>query len=285
MAIIEMGANHPGEISLLCNIAKPNYGIITNIGKAHLEGFGGFEGVIKTKNELYQFLSASNGTIFYNNNNDILISLLSDVRKNKIAYGSLPSAFCTGEAHSADPYLIFSIQKEGKIQTNLAGLYNFENALAAVCVGMFFKIPFKTIKNALENYYPENQRSQLKKTNANSLLMDFYNANPSSMSAALENFEKMTFKNKAVILGDMLELGEESDPEHLKIMNKLTQMKLDKVILVGEQFCLLNNSNSFVCFKHSDQLKNWLTDHPMKDFLILIKGSRGIKLERIIESL
>jgi UDP-N-acetylmuramoyl-tripeptide--D-alanyl-D-alanine ligase len=285
IAVIEMGANHPGEISLLCNIAKPNFGLITNIGKAHLEGFGGFEGVIGTKNELYQHLSNAKGTIFYNSDNKILTGLLSNNQAIKIAYGNSSNNFCNGETINADPYLQFKISDCDQIQTKLAGAYNFENALAAVCIGKYFKIPLSGIKNSLENYTPENQRSQIKKTDHNRLIMDFYNANPSSMEAALENFNKMTYPNKTVILGDMLELGTDSESEHVKIFNIIRNMDLQQVLLVGANFNSLKKEENYICFERAEQMKNWLKEHPIKDCLILIKGSRGIKLETVVDVL
>lgn len=281
IAIIEMGANHPGEIAFLCSIAKPTHGIITNIGKAHLEGFGGFEGVIRTKNELYQYLIDNNGTIFVNSDNQILNNLLSGKRVKKEMYGNSDSSVCSGEIFKSDPYLEFISPGRGLIKTRLAGRYNLENALAAVCIGFYFNVPFENIKNALEIYEPSNQRSQIRQTEHNLLLMDYYNANPSSMEVALENFSRMEHPRKAVILGDMLELGIEAESEHRKVVEKLEEMKVDMTILVGPVFCSLTIPPEIKCFETSGEAKDWLSSDLPEGYLILLKGSRGIKLENI----
>jgi UDP-N-acetylmuramoyl-tripeptide--D-alanyl-D-alanine ligase len=285
IAIIEMGANHPQEIEFLCNIADPNYGLITNIGKAHLEGFGGFEGVKKTKNELYKHLIKHGGTIFANGDNPILMSLLEKQKVNKVFYGNSASSVCKGKNVKSDPYLEFEVDNVGVITTKLAGGYNLENALAAICIGLHFQVLPENIKVALQNYEPSNQRSQIKKTDKNLMVMDYYNANPSSMEAALENFEKMEHPKKAVILGDMLELGSESEFEHRKVINKLSLMKLDKRILVGNNFCSVSSLSSINCFKTSEEARTYIESNPFDGYLILIKGSRGIKLENIVEKI
>lgn len=285
IAIIEMGANHPGEIDFLCKIAKPTHGIITNIGKAHLEGFGGFDGVKKTKNELYQYVIAHQGTLFVNSGNEILTSLLKDNSVKKVYYGESENSGCSGEIVKSDPYLQLKITGLGVVDTKLAGRYNFENVLAAACLGIFFQVPSAEIKTALENYEPSNQRSQIKLTSKNMLLMDYYNANPSSMEAALENFDKLDHPRKAVILGDMLELGDETAAEHLKIINQTRAMNLEKIILVGASFSSLPQAEEVIYFENSLEAKEWLTHDNLNNYLILIKGSRGIQLEVIADIL
>ena len=285
IAIIEMGANHPGEIEFLCNIAKPTHGIITNIGKAHLEGFGGFEGVKKTKNELYKYLVQNDGIAFVNYDNEILKSLLGNMLVQKVFYGNSEFSLIRGTILNSNPYLEFEVPEKGIVKTKLAGRYNLENALAAVCIGTYFAVPFEKIRFALESYEPSNQRSQMKQTSNNMLLMDFYNANPSSMEVALENFDKMDHPKKAVILGDMLELGEDAETEHKKILDQVLSMKLDKVILVGNIFCNLSYPDNVLCFQDSKASQNWIIQNKLEGYLILVKGSRGIKLESVAEVL
>ncbi len=285
IAIIEMGANHPGEIEFLCNIAMPTHGIITNIGKAHLEGFGGFEGVKRTKNELYTHLINNGGVVFTNGGNEILRSLLAGKNVNKILYGSSEGSQCIGEIINSDPFLEFSVANEGVVRTKMAGRYNLENALAAVCIGMYFDVSFNNIKAALESYEPSNQRSQIKSTAKNSLLMDYYNANPSSMEVALENFSKMQHPKKAVILGDMLELGDEAEAEHKKIISQVEALKPAMAVFVGPVFEGLVNKNEYKSFISSEEARNWFQKTNPEGFLFLLKGSRGIKLEKIAEVL
>jgi UDP-N-acetylmuramoyl-tripeptide--D-alanyl-D-alanine ligase len=290
-AVIEMGANHPNEIKTLCHIAEPKFGIITNIGKAHLEGFGGFDGVVKTKKELYDFLIKNNGTIFYNSGNPLLAELLENINIPLISYGNSPSDLCQGKIISANPFIkIQTIVKhetqylENIINTQLIGVYNLENVLAAITIGTFFKIPLENIKQALENYYPVNNRSQLTKTNHNTLILDCYNANPSSTDAALNNLLLLENNNKLAILGDMLELGNDSETEHRKILEFLAKNKIN-AILTGPIYHKLAEAFGFKSFQNSDLLYDWLKSNPVNDFLILIKGSRGIKLEKIIDLL
>ena len=290
MAIIEMGANHPLEIKELCNIAEPDFGIITNIGRAHLEGFGGFEGVIKTKKELYDFLMAENRTVFYNSDNQILSELLT-AYENKISYGNgQTSGRCRGSIIDKSVYLTTEIEdlqqigSESKINvsTNLLGDYNFENVLAAACIGMHFNIPMLNIKNAIESYVPTNNRSQLKITDKNKLILDCYNANPSSTEAAVLNFAKINEQHKVIILGDMLELGNIAETEHLKILELLKKQTDVKVILVGKIYKSVAQSYEFSAFLDVDELNNWLQLNPMQQSFVLIKGSRGIQLEKIV---
>lgn len=291
-AVIEMGANHPFEIEKLCAIAEPGFGLITNIGKAHLEGFGGFKGVIKTKKELYDHIINHHGTIFYNSDNPILIDLLKDKKIFSISYGSLTGKYCSGMVISAHPMVEIEViikdepnlQFKSKIKTNLVGTYNLENILAAVTVGSYFKVPHESIIHAIEHYYPVNNRSQLTQTQRNTLLLDCYNANPSSTEAALNNLILMPEKKKIAILGDMLELGAESEEEHRNILKFIAKSGIE-AIMTGETYYKLAHEYGFKAFANSDILFDWLKTNSLSGYLVLLKGSRGIKLEKVIELL
>lgn len=287
LAVIEMGANHPGEIRELANIVEPNFGIITNVGKAHLEGFGTFEGVLHTKGELFDFLRGrEDNTIFINDDNKYINSIADGLLK--IKYGTSDGLYVNGQIVSSDPFLTFK-WKAGKngeyteVKTNLIGAYNFENAMAAVAIGRFFGVDAKHIKLALENYYPSNNRSQYKETQNNHLIIDAYNANPTSMTAALANFNKFQADNKMLILGDMRELGVESLAEHQKIIDMIVEYGFKDVILVGSQFA--ETRNNFVCYPNVMALEEKLKKDCPINKTILIKGSNGIHLERIIDLL
>jgi len=284
--IVEMGANHPGEIKMLCEIAEPNYGLITNVGKAHLEGFGSFEGVKKTKKELYDYLAQNGGEVFINCENEHLMGMLN--QQKTILYGNSEEAFSKARFLQAEPKLIIELRSPiGKlyIKTQLIGAYNFENVLAAVTLGRYFKIDEIDIKEALESYTPSNNRSQLLKTDDNVLFLDAYNANPTSMRAAIDNFAAMKMKNKVLILGDMLELGEESEKEHLYVLDLLKEKELSDTILVGNIFSSLASDYKYDAFKSVEDLLVYLEKSVLKNKYILIKGSRGIKLEKTIEKL
>jgi UDP-N-acetylmuramoyl-tripeptide--D-alanyl-D-alanine ligase len=292
IGIVEMGANHLNEINVLCNIAEPGYGLITNIGKAHLEGFGNLDGVIQAKTELYAHLSKSSGTIFYNAENQVLVKAVNNFNCNKISYGLNTGSYFTAKLISSDPFLCFSIKLKGKsvktktykFHTHLVGGYNLENALAAICAGLFFKVPIESIKSAIEEYVPTNYRSQFKISGTNKFLLDFYNANPSSMEVALNNFKNIPEQgfNKVVVLGEMLELGKESRTEHLKIMQLIESLGFKNVILVGKGF-LQNNHSIYKYFEDSDLLREFLHSHKFENTFFLIKGSRGVKLEKILD--
>jgi len=285
--IVEMGANHPKEIHNLCVIAEPNYGIITNVGKAHLEGFGSMEGVKRTKKELYDYLNSTNGTAFVNIENSSLLGLLNKNQKY-IAYGNSEHANSKARFLQADPYLVLELRSEiGKlyIKTKLVGSYNFENVVAAVAIGQYLNIDELEIKKSIENYVPTNNRSQLLKTDKNVLFLDAYNANPTSMKLAIENFAKMPLKNKILILGDMLELGIEAEQEHKELLNLLVEKKLDQVYLIGEIFSKVNNVTHYLTFKSTLEFASILGSFDFNDKNILIKGSRGIALEKLIERL
>ena len=285
--VVEMGANHPGEIDELCRIALPDYGLITNVGRAHLEGFGSFEGVVQTKTELYRFLEQNNGTIFINNSNDILAGHAPESRK--IGYTLIRGRDgLEGETVSADPFLLFKVLfPKGwmYVKNKLVGAYNLENALAAAVVGLHFGVEPTEIVSALESYQPGNNRSQMMLTENNRLLMDAYNANPTSTRAALENFAWLESAKKGVILGDMLELGTASQEEHQKIADYLGGLKLDLVYLVGPTYSSCKLPASFLHFKNSEELASFLKEETLSGYLLLIKGSRGMKLETITSAL
>lgn len=287
LAVIEMGANHPGEIKFLCEIAEPDYGIITNVGKAHLEGFGSFEGVIRTKGELYDFLrQKGDSTIFIHQDNSYLTKIASGLKQ--IPYGTENDLYVNGHITDNSPYLAFEWKagKDGEahqILTQLIGEYNFPNALAAVTIGRFFGVEAQKIDEALAGYAPQNNRSQLKNTEDNTLIIDAYNANPTSMMAALQNFRNMTVPHKMLILGDMRELGSESLSEHQKIVDYLKESNFEKVWLVGEQFAALQHS--FMTYANVQEVIKKLEADKPRGYTILIKGSNGIKLSSTVDYL
>lgn len=286
IGIVEMGANHIGEIKSLCEIAEPNYGIITNVGIAHMEGFGSFEGVKSTKRELYDYLAYSRGKVFVNIDNTNLMGMLNE--QDYLGYGIGDGAFSKGKFLQAEPYMVMELCSPlGKlyVKTQLFGAYNFENAFAAATVGRFFEVDEVKIKRALESYVPKNNRSQLQKTGKNVLFLDAYNANPTSMRAAIDNFAKMTFEKKAVILGDMLELGSNSGEEHRAIISLLREMGIRDAYLVGNNFYNNPDYKEFRYFKDVEELNEFLSDESLAGYHILIKGSRGIYLEKTIELL
>jgi UDP-N-acetylmuramoyl-tripeptide--D-alanyl-D-alanine ligase len=282
-----MGANHPGEIRDLCRIAEPDYGLITNVGKAHLEGFGSFKNIVRTKAELYDFLREKDGTIFCNLDNPILKGLSNHL--STVFYGTEQKAFVCGAVTKSSPYLHLKWMKDRKayeVKTYLTGTYNFENVLAAICIASYFKIEDQRINQAIEDYIPLNNRSQSQKTNKNQLIIDAYNANPSSMKAALDNFFSLSASPRMVILGEMRELGKYSVKEHRKITETLIQNKADRVILVGEEFMKLTGlPKEWTVFRQTNDLTNYLAKIEIKGYTLLIKGSRGNQLEKTIEFL
>ncbi len=284
--VVEMGANHPGEIKTLCDIANPDYGIITNIGKAHLEGFGSFEGVIKTKSELYQFLKAKNAPCFLNADNEILIRQAKEL--TQVSYGISTDYFMTGELASTTNFLVVkALFPKGwlYLKSKLVGDYNFENLMAAACVGKYFEVDPLKIQQAITEYTPSNNRSQLITTEKNTIIMDAYNANPTSMMAALSNFTNIKNGQKCLILGDMLELGETSESEHQKIIDYIESQNFKDVFLVGPIFTNTNSQKEKKKFEHVELLSNYLKTQPIENKFILIKGSRGIHLEKILDLL
>lgn len=285
MAVIEMGANHPGEIKTLVHIAEPDYGIITNVGKAHLEGFGSFEGVIRTKGELYDFLrEKGNATIFIQNENLYLNKIA--VGLTCVRYGQTPGLDVTGKVVACSPFLHFSWTAEGvshEVQTHLIGAYNLDNALAAVAIGRYFGVEDTQICHALSSYVPQNNRSQLVHTASNTLIVDAYNANPTSMMAALENFRQMEAAHKVAILGDMKELGEGSHEEHQKVVDFLKECGFERVMLVGPEFG--STVSSFEHYKDVKEVEALLAAHPLLECCILVKGSNSMKLSELPASL
>jgi len=287
IGIVEMGANHPGEIAALCEIALPDFGLITNVGKAHLEGFGSFEGVRNTKAELYRFIEHNGGKIFRNTSNPWLKEMAGELEP--IGYRTTPEGIgIEGEIVQHSPTLVFKAKfPKGwlYLKTNLAGGYNLENAMAAVCIGNYFGVDPLEIADAIEGYKPTNNRSQFIKTAFNTLLMDAYNANPSSMDAALENFKTFDAPLKGIILGDMFELGEASHEEHQKIADKLATMKVQMVLLTGEEFSQCRVSPDFKVFRDNESLIQFMENSKPRGYLFLIKGSRGMKLENVADKL
>ena len=285
-AIVEMGANHQGEIENLCKIAKPTHGLITNIGRAHLGGFGGFEGIVKAKSELYTWLKTCQGHAFVNADNPLLTELSAGIGKRTF-YSAKPGFHTYGKIAEEAGFLVIDWMTGNNtihITTNLIGNYNFENVMAAICIGSFFGVPVEKIKGAISNYVPSNSRSQSLKTARNTIILDAYNANPSSMIAAIENFKRIKSQRKMLVLGDMLELGDESLAEHQAIVRMLIESDFDKVILVGPDFSRTAGSG-FVTFPTSEDACLWLSDQKIENHTILIKGSRGIKMEKVLDAL
>lgn len=282
IGIVEMGANHLGEIKMLCEIAEPDFGYITNFGKAHLEGFGSLEGVVRGKTELYQFLKKYDRKIFVNAEDPKQMGNSKEM--DRVTFGPSQSDFNIQLADGTD---LLAIQFNGiQIQSNLVGAYNFANLSAAIAIGAYFKVPLDKIKAGIEGYIPSNNRSQLIKKGTNTILMDAYNANPSSMIAALENFKNAKDENKIMFLGDMFELGKESKTEHQNIVDFLSEDEFGKVFLVGSNFVKAKNKASHIQqFETFDELKATIQRDAPTNASILIKASRGMALERILDLL
>jgi UDP-N-acetylmuramoyl-tripeptide--D-alanyl-D-alanine ligase len=281
IGIVEMGANHQKEIEFLCKLATPDYGYITNFGKAHLEGFGGVEGVIKGKSEMYDYLAANDKMAFVNLDDPIQQSRTREIRS--FTFGVNHDADVVIRAVTADPFVAISYEGQS-IQSKLIGLYNANNVNAAIAVGRFFKIEDSEIKAAIEGYTPENNRSQLIQKGSNSIILDAYNANPSSMAAAIENFSQLQQPAKIAILGDMFELGKESLAEHKSVINLAANDPQSTYIFIGKDFFANQASNDHLKFFEAfETLQSYLKDNPINHASILIKGSRGMALERILE--
>ncbi|GAC1305819.1 MAG: UDP-N-acetylmuramoyl-tripeptide--D-alanyl-D-alanine ligase [Mucilaginibacter sp.] len=300
IAVIEMGANHQKEIEQLCSIAQPTHGLITNVGKAHLEGFGGVEGVKKGKGELYDYLKESEsqeaGVAFVNNDNKTLLEM-EQARglKNVVFYGTGDEQnLVTGKIVENSPLLTleWTNNKSGKnstVKTNLTGAYNLDNILAAICIGVYFGLTDDEINRGVEGYQPKNNRSQVVHTQTNTLICDYYNANPSSMFVAIENIGKLDAKRKVLILGDMFEMGDESAAEHTSVIKKAMETPVDERIFIGKDFSeaatamdyRLSTIDSF--YPTAEDAINALKANPIKNSTILIKGSRGMALERLVE--
>nr|WP_321412506.1 UDP-N-acetylmuramoyl-tripeptide--D-alanyl-D-alanine ligase [uncultured Carboxylicivirga sp.] len=282
IGIVEMGANHIGEIELLCNIAEPDYCLITNVGKAHLEGFGSFEGVKKAKGEMYQYALKNDKPIFINKNN-LHLKEMASLNNKRIEYGV--NAEIEAQIAELTPFVNIKwsdkkLNKEFETQTNLIGSYNLENINAAIAIGRYFDVDPTSINEALNKYQPTNNRSQLIKTDKNRIIMDAYNANPSSMAVALDNFDRIKENNKLIILGGMKELGSDSVEEHKKLINILKKCNFNSVILIGDEFKNLNSNYNH--FSTNKECIDYLKLNQPNDSYILIKGSRSNKLEEIL---
>ena len=276
IAIIEMGANHIGEIKLLCEITQPNYGVITNIGLAHLEGFKSLEGIQRAKKELYDYIKLSNGSIFINNEDKFLNTISTDIKR--ISYGK--SGDVAGNIASSIPFI--NINYKGTIiNSNLSGNYQFDNIMLSICIAEYFQIKYVDIVKAISEYTPSNNRSQIIKTSNNKILLDAYNANPSSMKASIDSFASDKNSNKILILGDMFELGDYSSEEHKKIVELAKRTKI-KSFFIGKNFKYHNTENSYDTIENF--IKN-LEENPILDCFIFIKGSRGIALEKLVKYL
>jgi len=284
-AVIEIGANHLLETKALCEIALPNYGLITNNGKDHLEGFGDIEGVKKANAELYDFLKIFGGAAFVNAG-DIDLKTAS-VGLQQIFYSDSLEVRCLGSIENSFPFLKAKIKINGnefQIQSQLNGNYNLINIVAATAVGSYFGVANEQIKNAIENYKPANNRSQLIEKNGNHFIVDCYNANPSSMKLAIESFTEMPMDNKIAIVGDMFELGNHSEFEHLQIANQLNNSSFEKVIIVGKEFAKLKNKfNHFISFETTAELKEWMNKQQFINHTFLLKASRGMALEKLLD--
>ncbi|MFD1141975.1 UDP-N-acetylmuramoyl-tripeptide--D-alanyl-D-alanine ligase [Larkinella insperata] len=283
MAVVEMGANHQGEIRLLSSIAQPTHGLITNVGKAHLEGFGGIEGVRKGKGELFDFLAETGGTVFVNAQSEVLVAMQKERLFREAIFYQLRDQY---EILADNPVVVFKDEAGRVVTTHLTGRYNFDNIAAALSIGKFFGVPAEDANDAVAAYNPTNNRSQVIRKGSNTLLMDAYNANPSSMAAALQNFIKLDAPKKVVILGDMYELGEESPAEHAALGELIAQGQFDTVILAGQdmRYALASLPKAYY-FPDKFSLHNWIMDNPFENTAILIKGSRGMGLESVVQFL
>jgi UDP-N-acetylmuramoyl-tripeptide--D-alanyl-D-alanine ligase len=307
VAVIEMGANHQKEIKFLCSIAQPTHGLITNVGKAHLEGFGGFEGVKIGKGELYDYFSPKvrkseslkekAGVVFINSDN-LILKEMQQARglENVVYYGtSGEDNLVNGRLLENSPYLTIQWTNNRKgnsnaIKTQLTGAYNLDNILAAVCIGVYFGLTDEEINRGIEEYQPNNNRSQIVQTAANTLICDYYNANPSSMTVAIENMDKLSAHRKVLILGDMFELGDEAAAEHEAIIRKAMETAVDERIFIGEEFFRAkpkentpNNDAIAIFYKTAEEAITALKANPIKNSTVLVKGSRGMALERLAE--
>jgi UDP-N-acetylmuramoyl-tripeptide--D-alanyl-D-alanine ligase len=288
MAVIEMGANHRNEIALLCSIAEPTHGLITNIGKAHLEGFGGLEGVKKGKGELYEHLKEHKGFIFINPDQPALVELLENYPAFK-SYGLREDYDISGAAGGNGTFMELSWRKKQskdayRVKTQLTGNYNLPNVLAAACIGDHFKIPAQKICSAIEGYIPGNQRSQVVRRGSNTIILDAYNANPSSMEVALYNFNENYPGDKIAVIGDMLELGDDGDREHQSILELIAKMDFREVVVVGKNYGKYAGKLKGHFFDNSEEAKEWISKAGFSNAAILIKGSRGLKMEKTLEA-
>ena len=300
IAVIEMGASHPGDIAHLTEVAEPDYGLVTNVGKAHLLGFGSFEGVRKAKGQLYDWVLEHGKAVFVNVDDDVLKGMVSErAGLEIIPYGIEESGSIVLPSDPSHPFLRMAVpseggEKEGEetlmgVETHLVGSYNATNVIAAIAVGKYFGVSLGDAIEAVGEFVPENSRSQMMRCGSNTVIADAYNANPSSMAAALDNFSLVESPRKAVLLGDMRELGEDSLKEHEAVVKRLGTLHLDLVCLVGEEFGKAAAAAGLVSgmklFKSSDELAGWLEENPLDNTVILVKGSRGVRMEKAIEAL
>ncbi|WP_298791585.1 UDP-N-acetylmuramoyl-tripeptide--D-alanyl-D-alanine ligase [uncultured Allomuricauda sp.] len=281
LAIVEMGANHKEEIAFLCNIAQPDFGYITNFGKAHLEGFGGIEGVIQGKSELYQYLIPNGKYVFLNADDPIQVEKLASYIK-KIGFSTNNPEYFNIKLLHTNPFVVIEVENT-TISTKLIGSYNFPNCCSAITMGKYFNVPLEEIKTALESYVPANNRSQIIEKNGFKIILDAYNANPTSMQAAIHNFKSMPGTEKTLILGDMFELGPEAMEEHQHISDLVLDHGFSEVYLVGENF--FHTASNFKKMESFSHLKEYLEKNPLQKGTLLIKGSRGMALERVLELL
>jgi|TARA_B110001450_G_scaffold167793_1_gene156422 UDP-N-acetylmuramoyl-tripeptide--D-alanyl-D-alanine ligase len=281
IGIIEMGANHLKEIETLCKIAEPDYGYITNFGNAHLEGFKTIEGVIKGKSELYEYLKSNSKLIFYNSQNNTQSNIIGEYT-NSFSYGINANDDCQlTKVKSSDNIQVR--YKNKTISSKIYGDYNFDNICIAIAIGDFYNIDFEDIKKGVENYLPDNNRSQITTKESNTIILDAYNANPTSMDLAIKSFEKLKYTNKIIIAGDMFELGEESNKYHQQIVNYLETTSNIEIFIVGVNFSKTNHTNKIKSFLTTEELITNLMKLKIKNSSILIKGSRGMELEKVIK--
>jgi UDP-N-acetylmuramoyl-tripeptide--D-alanyl-D-alanine ligase len=288
LLIVEMGANHIGEIRTLCLIARPDYGIITNIGSAHLEGFGSFEGVIKAKTELYEYLKKVNGIALYNDRNPLLAEKIFRLVNRAVPYSDPTGIPLKVDLLPSGEMLNVVADYQHKsytIKTNLFGKYNLENIKAAIAAGLFLDSDMESIVEAISSYVPGNNRSQIKVTPINTIICDSYNANPESMRKSIESFGELKADKKLIVLGDMLELGDKSQDEHMSLLKTLNNQGIDKVVLVGPVFKSLCTGFGYRAFRSSEEFCDYLRTKPIKGHHILVKGSRGMMLEKIYDLL
>tara|TARA_B110000305_G_scaffold69408_1_gene77945 strand:- start:1218 stop:2501 length:1284 start_codon:yes stop_codon:yes gene_type:complete len=281
IGIVEMGANHLKEIDFLCEIAEPDFGYITNFGNAHLEGFKSLDGVIKGKSELYDYLRINNKLIFYNSENKKQSNLINSYT-NTFSYGFSTNSNCV--INNSNSLNTVDVEYKNKlIKSTIYGGYNFENICIAIAVGEYFDVGFEQIKKGIESYLPENNRSQITITDSNTVVLDAYNANPTSMKLAIESFCKTSYTNKMIIVGDMFELGKDSNKYHQEITDSLESISDTKIYIVGKDFSKTNHSKKIKSFPSTEELINNISKLNISNYSILIKGSRAMQLEKIVE--
>ena len=284
IAVIEMGASHPDDIAALVPVCQPDFGIITNVGKAHLEGFGSFEGVCRAKGRLYDWIAAHGEAVFVNGDDPVLMKMAADRGLDTIPYGLKTTGASLLPLSAEAPFLRIRLAGGTLVPTQLIGAYNATNVLAALAVAARFGVSEADAVAAIAAYAPSNKRSQLHRTERNLLIEDMYNANPSSMAAALDNFETLDDPHRVVLLGDMRELGADSLAEHIKVVERLEKTPFERVCLVGKEFtaAVAATGSRIACFPDSDALAAWLEEHPISGCTILLKGSRGIRMEQVL---